>query len=160
MAYETFAGKDATGATVSWIGDQLAGGFVLVCKLDAGGDGVSAPVTAATPLPVTQPLVTNAAPMPVRDAPNGDPLNVSGLVASPTTSQQIVAQNLSRRIIEISNANVSGVWIRFGAGNAVVGQGTYLPSKATGYWITTARAACIIETGGTAAANLIGFTEW
>jgi len=117
-------------------------------------------VDTPTPLPVVLPTISVSAPLPTRDPANGDPLVVGALATAPTTTQQIAAQNLNRKVLEISNANTSGVWIRFGAGSAVAGQGTYLPSKATGYWPTTARAACIVEAGGTVAGNLIGYTEW
>lgn len=41
-------------AGVPILGDLIGANFAQRVKLDAGGDGVSAPVTAATPLPVVQ----------------------------------------------------------------------------------------------------------
>lgn len=90
-------------------------------------------------------------------AVDGDPLNVSGATSAATTAQ-LVAQNTSRKRIDVSNGGTAGVWLRFGSGSAVAGQGEYLPAQATGSYYTTARVAFINEASGS---NVpVGFTEW
>lgn len=143
MAYETFGGRDGSGAPFAWVGDAISGGFMLAVKLDAGADGGSAPVSAAAPLPIREPVKGNA-------------LNKGGVTSAAGTSV-VAAANGSRTVIEIANGGASGIWLAFGTA-AVAGQGSYLPSKATGYWPTTAAVNCILEASGTA--GPVGFTEW
>ncbi len=88
---------------------------------------------------------------------DGDQLGQGGGTSS-SSSQQLVAQNTGRRRIDISNAGDSDVWLRFGSGSAIAGEGTLLPGRAQGTYYTTARVAMINEAGGSACA--IGFTEW
>jgi hypothetical protein len=159
MAYETFAGKDATGAAVNWIGDAVTGGFILTVKIDAGADGATTgPVSTTNPLPVTLPGVSASTPLAVREPVRGSALNKGAAGAGSTVSSvAVVASNGARTVLEISNASGSGIWLAFGSA-AVSGSGTYLPAKATGYWYTTAAVNYIVENGGTPGA--VGYTEW
>ena len=100
--------------------------------------------------------ITPTSPLPVREPVKGSALGKGGITSS-GASQTVVAANANRTMVEISNAGANGLWLSFGSA-AVVGQGTYLPSKATGYWPTTAAVAAILETGGVA--GPIGYTEW
>lgn len=100
--------------------------------------------------------VTTTAPLPTREPIKASALSKGGITSS-SASQQVVTSNTSRTVIEVSNAGANGVWLAFGA-SAVAGQGTYLPSKATGYWPTTAAVNCINESSG--ANGAIGYTEW
>lgn len=104
----------------------------------------------------TATLVSSVNPLPVREPTKGSALSKGGITAGAATGS-VVASNTLRTIIEISNGGTSGIWLAFGS-TAVVGQGTYLPSKATGFWPTTAAVACILETGG--AGGPVGYTEW
>lgn len=155
MGYAFTEGQGRTHAS-----DLVSNEDVSRFKVTFGPANAATLVDTPTPMPVTMPAISVTAPLPARDPANGDPLSVGGLAAAPTSTQQIVAQNLNRKVLEIGNGNAYGIWIRFGSGSAVAGQGEYLPSKATGYWPTTARASCIMEVGATAAGNLIGYTEW
>lgn len=140
MAY-TF--KDASGASQQAASDTVGSAIVPTFKIDAGAAGASAPVSAAAPLPVREPV-------------KGSALGKGGITAA-TTTGQVVASNGARTLVEVSNGGTSGVWLAFGS-SAVAGQGTYLPAKATGYWPTTAAVACILEAGGTG--GPVGYTEW
>lgn len=77
----------------------------------------------------------------------GDQIGQGGLTSSSTT-QQLVAANSSRRKIDISNAGDSDVWLLFGSGSAVAGQGRLLPGRAQGTYYSKSRVAVINETGG------------
>lgn len=112
-------------------------------KLEFGIAGSATPVSTTNPLPIREPVKASS-------------LGKGGL-ASSAASQTVVAANLNRTILEISNAGPSGVWLAFG-GAAVAGQGTYLPSKSTGFWPTTSQVTCILEAAGTA--GPVGYTEW
>lgn len=91
----------------------------------------------------------------------GEPVKGSatskGGVTSSGTTQQLVASNSSREIIEVANGSASGIWVAFGS-SAVAGQGSYIPAKATGWWRTTAAVNVIFEATG--AAGPVGYTEW
>lgn len=100
--------------------------------------------------------VTTSAPLPAREPVKGSAFGKGGITSS-NASQAVAASNSSRTVLEVSNAGTTGVWLAFGS-TAVAGQGTYLPSKATGYWPTTAAVNCINEASGTNGA--IGYTEW
>lgn len=77
----------------------------------------------------------------------GDQTGAGGLTSSATT-QQLVAANGSRSKIDISNAGDSDVYLHFGAGSAVAGQGRLLPGRAQGTYYSRSRVAVINETGG------------
>src|SRR5690242_16089291 len=87
----------------------------------------------------------------------GDQLSQGGLTSS-SSSQQLVAANASRRKIDISNAGDSDVWLTFGSGSAVAGQGRLLPGRSQGTYFTESRVAVINETGGSNCA--IGYAEF
>ena len=86
---------------------------------------------------------------------DGNQLGQGGATAN-TSSGQLVAQNTSRKRIDISNGGTAGVWLHFGGSAAVAGQGTFLPPGSTGSWYTTARVAVIAASGSQA----VGYTEW
>lgn len=130
-----------SGAVVA--SDVITGEHHQQLKIEFGAAGTATPVSATNPMPVREPVKGNAL--------------AKGGITSSAASQTVVAANLSRTIVEISNAGANGVWLSFGSA-AVVGQGTYLPSKATGFWPTTAAVAAILETGGVA--GPLGYTEW
>lgn len=124
-------------------GDVVGGEEVPRVKLQHGAAGAAVDASASAPLPVREPV-------------NGDALGKGGVTAS-GASQTLTPANAARKTVEVSNGGDSGVWLAFGA-TAVVGQGTYLPGKATGYWPTTAAVTVIVEAGGTG--GPVGFTEW
>lgn len=101
-------------------------------------------------------VVDSSNPLPTIDPPKGNALSKGGSTST-SSSTSLVATNTNRKVIEVSNGGTSGVWLSFGSA-AVVGQGTYLPSKATGFWPTTAQVFMILESGGTGGA--VGYTEW
>ena len=97
-----------------------------------------------------------ANPLPVREPVNGNALGKGG-ITSASSSTMVVAANASRTSVEVSNGGDNGIWLAFGT-TAVAGHGTYLPSKSTGVWATTAQVNCILESGG--AAGAVGYTQW
>lgn len=101
-------------------------------------------------------VVDTANPLSIQEPVKGNALGKGG-VTSGAASAQLVAANSNRKVIEVSNSGTTGVWLAFGS-TAVAGQGTYLPSKATGYWPTTAQVNLINESGGSNGA--VGYTEW
>jgi hypothetical protein len=129
------------GATVA--ADDVGGILVQRVKPTWGVDGTASDVTVTTPLPVREPVKGNA-------------LGKGGVTSS-GASQPLVAANTNRTVVEVANGSVSGIWLAFGS-SAVAGQGSYLPSKATGYWPTTAAVNIIMEASGTA--GPVGYTEW
>ena len=129
-----------SGAVVA--SDLISGEHHQQLKMEYGAAGTATPVSASNPLPTREPV-------------KGSALGKGGITAS-TATQPLAATNASRNVIEISNGGTSGVWLAFGA-RAVVGQGTYLPAKATGYWPTTAAVNAILEP---AAPRPVGYTEW
>jgi hypothetical protein len=131
------------GSGASVASDIISGEHHQQLKLEFGAVGVATLVSSTNPLPVREPVRGNA-------------LSKNG-TTSAGTSTPVVAANSSRNYVEVSNGGDSGVWLAFGS-TAVVGQGTYLPAKATGFWPTTAAVNCILESGGTG--GPIGYTEW
>lgn len=87
----------------------------------------------------------------------GDQTGQGGLTSS-SSSQQLVAANGSRNKIDISNAGDSDVWLTFGSGSAVAGQGRLLPGRAQGTYYSRSRVAVINESGGSNCA--IGYAEF
>ncbi|MDB5280924.1 MAG: hypothetical protein JWR61_5879 [Ferruginibacter sp.] len=124
--------------------DDIGGG-VLVQRVKPtwGVDGTATDVTSTTPFPVREPV-------------KGSALGKGGGTSS-ATAQTLITTNASRTCVEVGNGSASGVWLAFGA-TATAGTGTYLPSKATGYWYTTAAVSYIMEASGTA--GPVGYTEW
>lgn len=106
--------------------------------------------------PTAGTIVDAASPLPTRDPTRGNALAKGG-VSSSGASQQLVAANASRNIVEIANGGTTGIWVAFGSA-AVIGQGSYVPAKATGFWYTTAAITIINETAGSA--GPVGYTEW
>ena len=141
MAYNV-AVTPGSGATVA--ADDIGGGILAQrVKVVWGVDGTGNDTSATNP-------------MPVAEVARGSALGKGG-ITSAATAATLVASNTSRQVVEVSNGGGSGVWLAFGS-TAVAGQGTYLPSKATGYWPTTAAVSVILESGGSAGA--VGYTEW
>ena len=130
-----------SGATVA--SDIVGGEHHQKLKVVYGVDGSVTPVSGTNPLPIREPV-------------RGSALGKGGANSSSSTAQ-LVAANSSRNYIEVSNSGANGVWLSFGSA-AVAGQGTYLPSKATGFWPTTAAVHMILEASGVAGA--VGYTEW
>lgn len=87
----------------------------------------------------------------------GDQIGQGGVTSTGST-QQLTAANASRRKIDISNAGDSDVWLTFGSGSAVAGQGRLLPGRAQGTYYSQSRVAVINEAGGSACA--IGYAEF
>jgi len=104
----------------------------------------------------TNNVVDTSSPLAVQEPVKGSAAGKGGITSS-GSSQQVVASNSSRKAVEVSNGGTTGVWLAFGS-TAVAGQGTYLPSKATGWWATTAAVNAINESGGSNGA--VGYTEW
>lgn len=77
----------------------------------------------------------------------GDQIGQGGLTSSSST-QELVVANSGRRKIDISNAGDSDVFLKFGSGSAVAGQGRLLPGRAQGTYYTQSRVAVINESGG------------
>lgn len=157
MPYESFAGKDATGATVNWVVDQVGGGDILVVKLDVGADGLSTPVTTAAPLPVAIPSVAPSTPLPVREPIFSAMISEGGITAT-TASAVLKTATGARLYIEISNAGTSGVWVHFAASAATDGNGSYLPPKSSNRWAYSGEVRVIVEAGG--ASGRVAYVEW
>lgn len=138
MALQVTPGSGAAVAT-----DFFGGEHHQQLKLEFGVTGAST-------------LVSSSSPLPIREPVRGSALGKGG-GTSTGGSTQLAPQNLSRNYIEVSNSGASGIWLAFGSA-AVAGQGTYIPSKATGFWPTTAQVNMILESGGSG--GVIGYTEW
>lgn len=87
----------------------------------------------------------------------GDQTSQGGLTSS-SSSQQLIAANANRKKIDVSNAGDSDVWLTFGSGSAVAGQGRLLPGRAQGTYWSKSRVAVINETGGSNC--VIGYAEF
>lgn len=117
-----------TGTTVAT--DDIGGVHYQIVKQAYGA------LDAAT-------LVSSASPFPVREPAVAAPLTQTGATAT-TTDSQVIADNVSRKWIDVTNADVTnGVWISFsGTGTtpaAAVGTGAYLPPNGSGTWFYTGR---------------------
>lgn len=141
MGYGINPGTQATHAS-----DSVGGEHVSRFKLTWGAANAATLVDTGTPLPVREPAKTGSLGQ-----------NAAGI--TPAADTLIAAQNTNRTSIDISNGTAAGIWLTFGGGAAAAGKGSYLPSKSTGTWQTTAAVRCAIETGGTGSAA-VGYTEW
>lgn len=129
------------GATIA--ADDVSGVLVQRVKVQFGVDGSGTDASSTNPLPVREPV-------------KGSALGKGGGTSS-SSNQLLVNTNASRTCVEIGNGSASGLWLGFGT-TVAVGTGTYLPSKASGYWYTTSAIYYIMETSGTT--GPVGYTEW
>lgn len=99
MADETVLGGTAG---VPIVADQVGANFIQRVKLDAGGDGVSLPVTAAAPLPVVQTgtpgLPTGAATETTQSAGN----TLTGAVTETAPATDTASSGLNGRLQRIA----------------------------------------------------------
>lgn len=93
-------------------------------------------------------LTSDARPLPTREGKFTSVVQTTAGLTSSASSQTMLAANTSCRKRYVSNGSPSGIWLNFGT-TAVVGNGTYLPSKAKDEYPTDMQITFIMETGGT-----------
>lgn len=179
MAYSTFTGRDGQQAAFQWVTQKIGGVDATVLCLDIGGAPASStnpvPVTAPSPLPVSGTVgISGTVPVSGSVALSGtSPVSVAGTVSTltpadivalsvggatvGTSTATLIAANGSRKRVDVSNGSTTaGIWIRPGAGTAVVGQGWYLPPQAQASYYTTLILVAISGTAGVT----VGLVEW
>jgi hypothetical protein len=172
VAYTTFIGRDGQQASFSWVTQKIGGIDASVLVLDVNG----APLSTANPLPITAPsnlpvaiqgtpsvtisgtpTVAVSGTLQTLTPPDGSPLTTPTSATVGVASATMIAQNLSRKRIDVSNSSTTAqVWIRPGSGTAAVGLGWLLPPQAQASYYTTAALIAI----STVAATAVGIVEW
>ena len=85
------------------------------------------------------------------------PLTQAGVAVNSATSTELAAADADRCCIEFGNPADVRLWLRFGADDAAVDSGIFVPPGSTAFYFTTLRVAAILESGE---GVHVGVVEW